>query len=136
MFNSREYEFADITCIVGGKDITGFEGLEYKSDQEKEFLYGKGNEPIAIQKGNKSHSGTLTVTGSEYETLRINGGGSILDMQIDIVVCYGNPAAGDVMITDLLQGVQFTSEPKSYKQGDKSAEFALPFLFLRKKKVS
>lgn len=136
MFNSREYEFADMTVMVGGKDITGLRGLKYTTKQEKELLYGKGNEPVAIQKGNKSYDGELTVLASELETLRLNGGGTILGLQVDIVAVYGNPLQGDVMVTDVLQGVQFTEEPKDYKQGDKFAEITLPFIFLRLKKAS
>lgn len=136
MFNSREYEFADMTVMVGGKDTVGLRGLKYSAKQEKEVLYGKGNEPIAIQKGNKSYEGELTILPSELETLRLNGGGTILGLQVDIVVVYGNPLQGDVMVTDVLQGVQFTEEPKEYKQGDKFAEITLPFIFLRLKKAS
>ena len=136
MFNSREYEFADLTVMVGGKDIVGLRGLKYSVKQEKEVLYGKGNEPVAIQKGNKSYEGELTIFASELETLRLNGGGTILGLQLDIVACYGNPAQGDMMVTDVLQGVQFTEEAKEYKQGDKSAEITVPFIFLRLKKAS
>lgn len=136
MFNSREYEFADMTVMVGGKDTVGLRGLKYSAKQEKEVLYGKGNEPIAIQKGNKSYEGELTILPSELETLRLNGDGTILGLQVDIVVVYGNPLQGDVMVTDVLQGVQFTEEPKGYKQGDKFAEITLPFIFLRLKKAS
>ena len=135
MFNSREYEFADMTVMVGGKDIVGLRGLKYDVKQEKVTVYGKGNEPIAIQKGNKSYEGELTILASELETLRLNGGGTVLNLQVDIAVVYGNPLQGDVMTTDILQGVQFTEEAKEYKQGDKFAEFTLPFIFLRLKKA-
>ena len=36
MFDSREYEFADLTLVLGGKDITGFRGVKYTVKQEKE----------------------------------------------------------------------------------------------------
>jgi len=134
MFNSREYEFADVTLLLGGKDITGVRGVKYTSKQEKEVVYGKGNEPIAIQKGNKSYEGELTVLQSELETIRANGNGSILSLQLDAVVTYGNPANGDVMITDVIQGMQFTEEPHETKQGDKFMEVTLPFIALRIKK--
>ena len=61
MFNSREYEWADVTLLLGGKDITGVRGVKYTIKQEKETVYGKGNEPIAIQKGNKSYEGEITM---------------------------------------------------------------------------
>ena len=132
MFNSREYEWADLTFLLGGKDLTGFRGIKYTIKQEKEVVYGKGNMPIAIQKGNKSIEGEITILQSELETMRLQSGTkSILDLQLDGVVCYGNPANGDVLVTDVIQGIQFTEEPKELKQGDKFMEITLPFIALR-----
>jgi hypothetical protein len=134
MFDSRQYEWADITLLLGGKDITGIRGINYTAKQEKEPVYGKGNLPASIQKGNFSYSGEITLLHSELETLIANSTNkSILSLELDAVVCYGNPAKGDAMIVDVLQGVQFTEESKGYKQGDKFAEMKLPFIFLRKK---
>ena len=132
MFNSREYEWADLSFLLGGKDLTGFRGIKYTIKQEKEVVYGKGNMPIAIQKGNKSIEGEITILQSELETMRLQSGTkSILDLQLDGVVCYGNPANGDVLVTDVVQGIQFTEEPKELKQGDKFMEITLPFIALR-----
>ena len=132
MFNSREYEWADLTFLLGGKDLTGIRGIKYSIKQEKEVVYGKGNMPIAIQKGNKSIEGEITVLQSELETLRLQDkDNSILNLQLDAVVCYGNPLNGDVLITDVIQGIQFTEEPKELKQGDKFMEITLPFIALR-----
>ena len=137
MFNSREYEWADLTFLLGGKDLTGFRGIKYSIKQEKEVVYGKGNMPIAIQKGNKSIEGEITVLQSELETLRLQDkDNSILNLQLDAVVCYGNPLNGDVLITDVIQGIQFTEEPKELKQGDKFMEITLPFIALRVSKKS
>lgn len=133
MFNSRQYEFADLTLVLGGKDITGFRGVKYTAKQDKEPVYGKGNEPMSIQKGNKAYEGEITLLQSELETLIANSGGCILDIQLDAIVAYGNPSKGDVLLTDVLQGIQFTEEAKEIKQGDKYMEITLPFIFLRKK---
>ncbi len=133
MFNSREYQWSDITLTVGGRIIEGLRAIEYKDTKEKEALYGKGDQPISIQHGNVSHEGSLTVLRSEYQALRDAGGGTILDMQVDITISYGDPAKGDVMKTDKLIGVEFTEEPDSFSQGDKNSEHQLPFIFLRKK---
>jgi hypothetical protein len=133
IINGRQYEFADLTLFLGGRDVTGFRGAEYGPKQEKELFYGKGNKPLSIQKGNISNDGTLTVSQSELETLRLLGRGSILGLNLNAVLCYGNPARGDVMITDKLFGIQFTEEKKSIKQGDKFMEVSLPFIYLDQK---
>lgn len=133
MFDSREYEWADVTILIGTRIIVGVRQIKYTNKQDKQPIYGKGNEPYAIQKGNKSHEGELVLAMSELIALQSEAkSGSVLDLQVDITVCYGNPSEGDVMHTDKLLGVQFTEEPQEMKQGDLNSEHALPFIFLRK----
>ena len=135
MFDTREYEWADMTVMIGTRILTAIRGIKYSTKQDKTPIYGKGNQPYAIQKGNKSHEGELTLNMSEM--LALNAAsltGSLLDLQVDITVCYGNPSQGDVMHTDKLMGVQFTEEPNDMNQGDDHSEHALPFVFLRKLK--
>lgn len=131
MFNSRQYEYSDITLAIGAKIIVGCRGIKYSSKQEKEHVYGKGNEPLHIQRGNISHEGEITVLQSELETLRAEGQGSILGLRLDGVVAYGNPSQGDVLITDKLIGIEFTEDGKEMKQGDKFMEVTLPFICMR-----
>ena len=117
---------------VGGRPITRARSVRYKRSKEKELLYGTGDEPVSIQSGNVAYDGELGLLRSEYETLAAAGGGSVLDLQTDIVVSYGNPP--DVMVTDKLLACQFTEEENSMSQGDKNEEITLPFIFLRKLK--
>lgn len=133
LINGRQYEWADITIEMGGRIITGARGISYKESQDKELLYGKGNMPMSIQKGNKKFEGNLTLLQAELETLKelarsVNGRASVLDLNMTLVVCYGNPAKGDVMLTDVLRNVQFTETEKSMKQGDMYMEISLPFI--------
>lgn len=133
MFNSRQYEWADITVFAGGRDITGIRSIKYSTKQEKELLHGKGNNPLSIQKGNKTNEGEIGLLQSELEALEVAAGGSILDLELNVVVTYGNPSKGDAVKTDRLIRVQFTEDPRELKQGDKFMEITVPFLFLEKK---
>ena len=135
MVNTREFEWADISLVVAGRDIKGFRGVKYSEKQEKEALYAKGNKAHCIQSGNIAYEGELTLTQSEYETLRLAMGGSILSGSLSMVVAYGNPSKGDVMVTDALSGCEFTEDSTEWKQGDKFQEKSLPFVFLSKKSV-
>ncbi len=132
MFNSREYEWNDVRATIGGRMITRLRSVRYKRTKEKELVYGTGNEPVSIQSGNVAYEGEVGMLRSEYETLAASGGGSVLDLQTDIVVSYGNPP--DAMVTDKLLACQFTEEENSMSQGDKNEEITLPFIFLRKLK--
>lgn len=131
--NGRQYSYADLSVVIGGRDVVALRGIKYTSKQEKEALYGKGNKPLSIQKGNISYDGELTILQSELETLMLLGKAtgkraSVLDLNLSVVVCYGNPTKGEPMIVDKLFGVQFTEEAKELKQGDKNMEITLPFI--------
>lgn len=133
MINGRQYEFADISLVLGGRDVCGLRGIKYSEKQEKEALYGKGNKPLSVQKGNFSYEGEISLTQSELETLKTlarkqTGRSSIMSLNLNAVVCYGNPLKGDIMITDRIYGIQFTEDAKELKQGDKYMEVTLPFI--------
>lgn len=130
MFNTREYEWSDVTVVLAGHDVIGLRGISYNSSQEKEALYAKGNKPHGIQSGNKSYTGSIRLLQSELMELQAAAGGDVMDISLDVVVAYGNPAKGDVIHTDLVRGAQFTEVPKSLNQNDKFMEIELPFIAL------
>lgn len=135
MFSSREYEWADINVVMGGRPITGIRGIKYNNKKEKEPVYAKGNKPHAIQSGNYDYSGEITLLQSEYIALREAAKGDILNISLDIVVAYGNPTRGDAITTNTLIGVEFTEDNTEWKQGDKFLEKAIPFVFLDEKRI-
>lgn len=135
MFNSRQYEWNDVTLFLGNRDVTGVRSVKYTEKQEKEPLHGKGNKPLSIQKGNKSYEGSIGILQSELEALEVAGGGSILDLELTAIVNYGNPTKGDMIKTDELIGVQFTEASRELKQGDKFMEIELPIVFLDRKAI-
>lgn len=135
-FNSRQYEWADLTVILGGKDLTGIRGVKYSEKAEKEAVFAKGRHAHSIQTGNVTVEGEITVLQSELEALEIAGGGSILGLSVDLIVAYGNPANGDYMAVDRLVSISFTESPKEFKQGDKFMECSLPFIAINKLKIT
>lgn len=129
-FNSRQYEWADVTLFLGGRDLTGIRALKYTEKMEREAIYAKGRNPHSIQSGNASYEGEISVLQSEYEALVLAGGGSIMGLSLDAIVSYGNPLNLDVVITDKVIGIRFTEASKEFKQGDKFMEMKLPFIAL------
>lgn len=129
-FNTREYEWADVSIVVDGRLVIGIRGVSYTSSQEKEALYGKGNKPHSIQKGNKAYAGTIRLLQSELEALEQAAGGDALDASFNVVVAYGNPMKGDLVTTDLMKGCEITEIPKTLNQNDKFMEVELPIVML------
>lgn len=141
MFDSSEYEYADISVSLLGIVLTGLRGIRYKKSQEKSLVYGAGNQPKTIQRGNKNYDGELRLLKSDYDTLDAAaiaaGYEDITDIPgklINITVVYEKDS-GKVS-TDSLLNVEFTEAEDGMNQGDQFKEVTLPLLFLRKKKVA
>jgi hypothetical protein len=127
-FNSREYEWADVEIVIGGgSPLTAIRGVKYTEKIEREALYAKGRNPYTIQSGNISYDGEITLLQSEYETLRQEGGGSILSLDVNIIISYGQD---DNILTKVIEGARFTEAPNDINQGDKFMEITLPFIAL------
>ncbi|MCQ2250608.1 MAG: hypothetical protein MJZ66_05810 [Bacteroidales bacterium] len=132
--DTREYAWADISVLIGGKPIVGLLSVQYSQKQDKKPLYGKGNKPIAIQPGNVTNDGTIKITQSELYALReASPDKSILSLNVDIQVAYGNPPMP--VRSDMLVGCQFTEETMSMDQGASNMEVSVPFVFLDRKKA-
>ncbi|WP_417289612.1 hypothetical protein [Corallibacter sp.] len=136
MFNSRQYEWADITLILGGQDITEIRAVKYSEAAERELLYAKGRFPQSVQTGNIAYKGEIAMLQNQYNALVAAGNGSVLSLSLDGLVGYGNPSAGDVPTFDRLMGIHFLEAAKDIKQGDKFQEIKLPFIFLKLKNNS
>jgi len=133
--NGREYEWADISVVLGGLPIIGFRAVSYKVEREKEPLFAKGRKAHSIQAGNESVTGSLTFTQSQLEALELAAGGNLLTAKVDIVVSYGAelnaPSVASAAIsTDVIIGAEFTEYEKGMSQGDKFMEIEMPFLAL------
>lgn len=131
-FDSRQYEYADLMLVLGGRDVTGVRGVKYSEKKELEPLFAKGRYPHSMQGGNVTTEGEFTLLQDEVEALILAGGGSLLNLKgLTAVVQYGNPSMGDVLLTDVIEGIYFSESSKELKQGDKFMDFKLPFLALR-----
>lgn len=135
-FDSRQYEWADLTIIVGGRDLTGIRTMKINRKAEREPLYAKGRVPHSIQTGNLSFNGEIGVLQSELIALEKAGGGDILSLSVDVLAVFGNPSNGDDMTYKRATGVRFTEVNEELKQGDKFMEVALPFECLNWKNVN
>lgn len=127
-FNSREYQWSDVTVITGGKDLTKIRGVKYTEKIEREAVFAKGKHAHSIQDGNVMVEGEIAVLQSDYEKMVKEGNGTVLSLNVDTEVSYGNPP--DTTTTDRIVGMRFTEAPKEFKQGDKFQEITLPFVAL------
>lgn len=127
-FNSREYEWADVTVIIGGKDMFGIRGVKWTRKVEREPLHAKGRDPHSIQTGNNTYEGEIKLLQSDVDAIEAAAGDDILSLNVDVQVSFGDPTNGDAMKTHRLLGVRFTEDTLDAKQGDKFFEISVPFV--------
>ena len=133
-FNSREFEWSNVKVFMLGRFITGLQSVSYTVKQEKEYVYGTGSEPRAIQHGNRSYEGEIKILQSELEALTLAAPQKdILRLNFDLVVSYSTLDNVPQIVTDTLKHCEFTEVPKSISQNDKMMEITLPIIFLNLK---
>jgi hypothetical protein len=138
-FNSKEFEFADVKVAMLGVELSGLRGLTYKKSQEKEPVYGAGNQPKSIQRGNKKYDGNLSILKSDFDILdaaaKVAGYEDIVDVPGSLIhiTCVYQASESGALSTATCVNCEFTEIEDGLKQGDKFKEISLPFIFLRKK---
>lgn len=128
-FNSNEYAWKDISINVLGRTLIGITEVKYKVAKGKEFLYGKGDNPLAIQTTNKAYTGQITLLQSELEALEdaaktLNPLNDATDIAFDIIITYG---VGIETRTDIVRGASLEEYEKGMTQGDPAMKVQLTF---------
>ncbi|NME69008.1 hypothetical protein [Flammeovirga aprica] len=130
MASTDEFAWKDLTVIVGGKDVGGIRGVSWKESQVKEFIYGKGDEPIGIGKGNKEPSIELKMTLGEKLALEKSlGVNSLLDVSFDVSLAYAKEQTGKQAFR-YFKSVEITEDAEAFEQGDTSMEVTFPAICL------
>lgn len=135
-FDTREFEYADIKVKVFGAELDGLRGLTYKKSQEKELVYGQGNRPRAIQRGNKKYEGSLMLLKSDFDLLNkaalAAGYADITEVPgklINLSAVFQKDSDPFIQ-TATIFNLEFTDFEDGMKQGDKFKEVTLPFICL------
>jgi hypothetical protein len=57
--NTRDYSWSETEIRLNGTSLIGVTGVRWNEEQEKEYVRGKGNNPLGIKHGNKTFGGRL-----------------------------------------------------------------------------
>ena len=139
MFNSKSKEFswANVQVVFLGRVVTRLRGVKYTVKKEKEYVYANGENPFAIQSGNKTYEGEVMILQSEIEALQADlaRDQDLTDIPpFSITVAYVPLSTGE-LVTHQLNGVEFTEDNREFKQADKFQELTLPIMFLERKSI-
>ncbi|MCC8146449.1 MAG: hypothetical protein LIO93_08450 [Bacteroidales bacterium] len=134
---TSECAWAQVEIEILGRSIKGLRAFEFSKKVEKEHIYGSGNEPLDIQSGNKSYTGSITVLGFEADTMnataRESGYEDITDIPHNEIVITAKfqKEKKDPQTFYTISGVSFTENTASMEQNAKTREIQLPFLAMK-----
>lgn len=128
--NSTEFAWKNISVTAMGRTFEMIDEIEYDTEEEKKYIYGRGGKVRGIQGGNEKPGGSITLKQSEVEALtrkaqETNPNAKLTDISFDIQVHY---LKGTDLVKDRILGAEFTKNPKGMKQGDTDMQIKLPFM--------
>lgn len=130
---SSECAWQHAKVVFLNRTITGLRGWMLNTAVEKEYVYGAGNEPIDINEGNVSYSGSLTLLGYELDALdkaaMTAGYDSISRVPHELVtmVVKMQKSPVDPIVMYSVTGVAIEGSEDKQSQGDKNREITLSF---------
>lgn len=119
--------------VLLNRTITGLRGWMLNTAVEKEYVYGAGNEPVDINEGNVSYSGSVTLLGYEFDALdkaaQAAGYDSISRVPHEAVnmVVKMQKSKSDPVVMYSVTGIAFEGAEDKQNQGDKNREVTLSF---------
>jgi hypothetical protein len=117
-----------------GRTSVGVTEIEYKETQEKENIYGAGDEPVSRGYGKKGYEASITLPAEEVDALElIAPDGDITKIPpFPITVSF---TEGSRVKTDILQFAEFMENGRSSKTGDKTIPVKLPLIIAGIKRI-
>lgn len=121
-----QYAWNQYRCYMGGRFVTGITKFSYKSSREKKLIYAEGDKPQDVGRGNRSYECSMSVLQSELEAIIISAGGDPLDITDMTIVHTYAAKYGLPLVTDVIEGVEFTDIEKAMEQGAVNMDCPLP----------
>lgn len=134
-FDTKQFRWADISLSIFGATLKGIRRVTYEVEQDDEFIYAAGDEPVEIGSGNRKYGGEITMLKSDFDSLvkaaQAAGYTDVLGLRFPVTVSYSNDTK---KTTDVLISAKFNKYNDGMNQGDKFSEISLPFMFTSIKK--
>jgi hypothetical protein len=132
-FSTKECAWSQTNLKILGRTAVGIAGFDFEKDVETEYLYGAGDEPIDIQRGNKGYPGSVDLLKYELDMLNdaalAAGYEDITEVPHEAIVitCIFKKLATDTPRTITAAACAFSNIKLAMQQNDKSMKVTLPF---------
>ena len=130
---SSECAWQHATVVLLNRKLTGVRGWMLNTSVEKEYVYGAGNEPIDINEGNATYTGSVTLLGYELDALdraaQAAGYDNITRVPHELItmVVKMQKTPADPLVMYSVTGISIEGQEDSQNQNDKNREITLSF---------
>ena len=129
--NGKPVEWNDAAIYFNGVRMGDAKGWGFGADTEKSFIFAEGDEPVAIQSGNREPKGHIKLLSRTVDVLNLAavaaGGRDINDLEWDFVA-YFQAQGLRGLHTYTMSGCQTSSYKYEMEQNAKEMVCDLPFL--------
>lgn len=128
MVNGYEYAFEDLRIEMFGRELIGFQGVNYTTSKLHENIHGRRNKPVKKKRGKKDYSGSITLLQSELEAFQrmVPPGKDLTDAEARITVAYA--PEGGVPTVDILKECRFAELAKGMTTEEPTMTIEIPFV--------
>jgi hypothetical protein len=129
LINGKNYDWANITCVLFGIPVVGITDISWKVDNVNVNNYGAGREPVSYGQGNKSYGGSMTLYKEEVNAI-VNASPNKDISNIppfSIIIQYSGDGVN--YTTEEILNIRLLSEDFKAKQNDTSLMMTVPFIF-------
>jgi|SRR5690554_5745938 len=132
--NSTEWAWADLEISLNGVRMGKVSALKVTSSSETEHLYGAGNEPFDINRGNKSYAGEMETYGTVIANMNRAGLAAGYTDMLDVpwvITAHFKATRTEPMQTIVIPNVLFEEFEEGGENNDKAFKKTLPFKCLK-----
>lgn len=128
LINGINHVWGDISVVLFGRKLVGITAVKYDEEQDKENVYGAGNNPVSRGYGNKKSTASITLATSEISALELVApNGNLTDIPpFDVIVSFMNTS--QPVTTHVLKNCEFTKNGRDAKQNDTKLEMEMPLV--------
>jgi|SRR6185312_8918603 len=138
-FSTKECAWSRTNVKVLGRTLVGIAGFDFEKDVTTEYVYGAGDDPIDIQRGNKAYPGSVDMMKFELDMLNdaavTAGFEDITEVPHEsiVITCTFKKLPTDVPRTITAAACAFSNIKAAMKQNDLSMTVNLPFKSMKTK---
>ncbi|MDB0602637.1 hypothetical protein PL373_16165 [Tenacibaculum maritimum] len=128
MINGVEYGWSSIAFNISSAPVIAIRAIKYEEEQEKENIYGAGQNPVGRGYGRVKSTASVTLLGSAVMALKSSAPKGQLHRIAPFTIVVMYQPEGGILQVHHLKNAEFKKTPFDWKEGDTHKEIELELI--------